>query len=66
MNLPRSTYYYRAVAKPEGLSDAELTSIIEDIQDELPRGLELRAGHVGLQPRFVRRLRLATFAEELR
>ncbi|WP_246146631.1 IS3 family transposase [Maritimibacter alkaliphilus] len=36
MNLPRSTYYYRAVAKPEGLSDAELTSIIEDIQDELP------------------------------
>ena len=36
MNLPRSTYYYRAVAKPDGLSDAELTSIIEDIQDELP------------------------------
>ncbi|MFM7333774.1 MAG: IS3 family transposase [Tabrizicola sp.] len=36
MNLPRSTYYYCAVAKPDGLSDAELTSIIEDIQDELP------------------------------
>lgn len=36
MNLPRSTYYYRAVAKPEGLADAELTSIIEDIQDESP------------------------------
>lgn len=36
MNLPRSTYYYRASAKTEGLSDAELRSIIEDIQDELP------------------------------
>jgi len=36
MNLPRSTYYYRAADKPEGLTDAELTSIIEDIQDELP------------------------------
>ena len=36
MNLPRSTYYYRAAAEPERLSDAELTSIIKDIQDELP------------------------------
>lgn len=36
MNLPRSTYYYRPAAKTVGLSDAELTSIIEDIQDELP------------------------------
>jgi hypothetical protein len=36
MNLPRSTYYYRAAAEPEGPSDAELTSIIEDIKDELP------------------------------
>jgi putative transposase len=33
-NLLRSTYYYHAAAKPEELSDAELTSIIEDIQDE--------------------------------
>jgi putative transposase len=36
MNLPRSTYYYRRATKTDGLSDAELTSIIEDIQDELP------------------------------
>ena len=36
MNLPRSTYYYRTAAKAEGLTDAELTAIIEDIQDELP------------------------------
>lgn len=36
MNLPRSTYYYRPAAKAEGLTDAELTAIIEDIQDELP------------------------------
>lgn len=37
MNLSRSTYYYRSSTKPEGLSDAERTSIIENIQDELPR-----------------------------
>jgi putative transposase len=36
MNLPRSTYYYCVAAKPEGLTDVELTSIIEDIRDELP------------------------------
>lgn len=36
MNLPRNSYYYHGAAKPEGLSDAELTSIIEGIQDELP------------------------------
>jgi hypothetical protein len=31
VNPPRSTYCYRATAKTEGLTDAELTSIIEDI-----------------------------------
>lgn len=36
MSLPRSTYYYRSVAKAERVTDAELTLIIEDIQDELP------------------------------
>lgn len=36
MNLPRSTYYYRPAAKAEGLTDTELTALIEDIQDELP------------------------------
>lgn len=36
MNLPRSTHYHRTTTKPEALTDAELTSIIEDIQDELP------------------------------
>jgi putative transposase len=36
MNLPRSTYYYHSTAHTEGLTDAELTAIIEDIQDELP------------------------------
>ena len=36
MNLPRSTYYYRPTMKPEGLTDAELAAVIEDIQDELP------------------------------
>jgi len=36
MNLPRSTYYFHSTAHTEGLTDAELTAIIEDIQDELP------------------------------
>lgn len=36
MNLPRGTYDYRTAAKPEGLTDVDLTSIIEDIQYELP------------------------------
>ena len=36
MNLPRSTYYHRPAARTEALTDAELTAIIEDIQDELP------------------------------
>lgn len=36
MNLPRSSYYYRPAAKAKGLTDAELTAIIEDIQDEQP------------------------------
>ncbi len=36
MNLPRSTYYYRPAAKAEGITDVELTAIIEDIQNELP------------------------------
>lgn len=35
MNLPRSTYYYRSARTLE-LTDAELTAIIEDVQDELP------------------------------
>jgi putative transposase len=36
LNLPRSTYCFRLVARTEGLTDAELTAVIEDIQDELP------------------------------
>ena len=36
MGLPRRTCHYRPVAEAEGLSDAELTAIIEDIPDELP------------------------------
>ena len=35
MNLPRSTYYYRS-AKTLELTDAELTALIEDVQDQLP------------------------------
>ena len=33
MNLPRSTYYYRPAADADGMTDAALTAIIEDIQD---------------------------------
>lgn len=35
MNLPRSSYYYRSTPS-SGPTDAELTALIEDIQDELP------------------------------
>ncbi len=36
IDLPRSTFYYRATTKTTNLSDAELVILIEDIQDELP------------------------------
>lgn len=36
IDLPRSTFYYRATTKTTKLSDVELVTIIEDIQDELP------------------------------
>ncbi len=32
----RSTFYYRATTKTSGLSDLDLVTLIEDIQDELP------------------------------
>ncbi len=37
MNLPRSTFYYRAVFSETGPTDAEIVGLIEDIQDEFPR-----------------------------
>ena len=38
MNLPRSTFYYRARSPAETApTDAEITALIEDIQDEFPR-----------------------------
>ncbi|WP_123580081.1 IS3 family transposase [Phaeobacter piscinae] len=37
MNLPRSTFYYRAVFSETGPTDAEIVALIEDIQDEFPR-----------------------------
>lgn len=37
MNLPRSTFYYRATSSGAGPTDAEMTVLIEDIQDEFPR-----------------------------
>lgn len=36
IDLPRSTFYYRATTKTFKLSDVGLVSFIEDIQDELP------------------------------
>jgi putative transposase len=36
IDLPRSTFYYRATTKTTKLSDVELVTLIEDIQDELP------------------------------
>ncbi len=36
INLPRSTDYYRSVAEATKPSDAELVTLIENIQDELP------------------------------
>ena len=66
MILPRSTYYYRSTEKAEGLTDAELASIIEDIQDELPCygyrrvALELRRhGFIINHKRVARVIRLA-------
>lgn len=37
MNLPRSTFYYRAMSAETGPTDAEIIALIEDIQDEFPR-----------------------------
>ncbi|MBB1499457.1 hypothetical protein [Paracoccus sp. MC1862] len=34
MNLPRSAFYYRATSSGAGPTDAEMTALIEDIQDE--------------------------------
>lgn len=53
MSLPRSTYYYRAAAKTEGLTDTELAPIIEDIQDELPCYGYRRVTHELRHHRFV-------------
>ena len=36
IDLPKSTLYYRATTRPAKISHAELVSLIEDIQDELP------------------------------
>lgn len=36
IKLPRSTFYYRASASVERLSDAQLMELIQTIQDELP------------------------------
>lgn len=36
IDLSRSTFYYRATTKTTKLSDVELVTLIEDIQDELP------------------------------
>jgi putative transposase len=33
IDLPRSTFYYRATARTAKLSDTELVAFIEDIQD---------------------------------
>lgn len=36
MELPRSTFYYRAVANTTGLADDQLVELIQTIQDEMP------------------------------
>lgn len=36
IEMPRSTFYYRAVASADQLPDAQLVELIESIQDELP------------------------------
>ncbi|MFC2255193.1 IS3 family transposase [Labrys portucalensis] len=36
IDLPRSSFYYRATPRTTKLSDTELVTLIEDIQDELP------------------------------
>lgn len=36
IDLPKSTFYYRATTRTAKISDEELVSLIEDIQDELP------------------------------
>jgi putative transposase len=36
IDLPKSTFYYRPTARTAKISDAELVSLIEDIQDQLP------------------------------
>lgn len=35
IDLPRSSFYYRATPRTTKLSDTELVTLIEDIQDEL-------------------------------
>lgn len=36
MNLPRSTFYYRATSSEARPTDAEIIALVEDIQDEFP------------------------------
>lgn len=36
MNLPRSTFYYRAMPSETEPTDAEIIALVEDIQDEFP------------------------------
>ncbi|WP_258052485.1 IS3 family transposase [Mesorhizobium sp. INR15] len=65
IDLPRSTFYYRATTKTTKLSDAEFVTLIEDIKDELPCGYrrvthELRRrGHLVNHKRVARVMRAA-------
>ena len=36
IELPRSTFYYRAVANTTGLADDQVVGLIQAIQDEMP------------------------------
>ena len=36
IELPRSTFYYRAVANTTGLADDQVVELIQAIQDEMP------------------------------
>jgi putative transposase len=36
IELPRSTFYYRAIGDAGGLADGQLVELIQTIQDELP------------------------------
>lgn len=73
IDLPRSTFYYRATTKTAKLSDAERVALIEDAQNELPcygyrrvtRELG-RRGHLINHKRVARVMRAAGLGIELR